>query len=134
MEKTLKNIRIVNCTPHSITLLDQEYFVYTQLTPRAKIVFPPSESLARVGYKTRLLEKIITDNIIVDITTTKYSVVKGLPDPQPDTMYIVSKLVAEALYGKREDLLILSGLVRDKNNGILGGRSLAKLTPINSTD
>ena len=56
----------------------------------------------------------------------RYSIdVYDLPSPQPDTIYIVSRLVAEAT--RREDLYIVDDAVRDENGRIIGCRALASV-------
>lgn len=132
MEVKPKTLNVVNCTPHSITILETECFLYHGAKPKVKAEFPPSGQVARVEYNTTLVGRVLHKDRVIDITTTEYTAVKGLPDPKPNTIYLVSKLVAEALYGKRDDLYILSGFRKDKNGKVLGGRSFAKLKPINS--
>lgn len=126
--KELRKVNIVNCTPHPIHILHGDYFKYREVKPTILVTFPNSGGYARVEYTTRLLEKVIAEGVAIDITSTKYTTVVGLPNPQPDTLYIVSKLVAEALAGQRDDLLITSGIARDKNTQVIGCRTLAKFT------
>ena len=128
--KHLREMQVVNCTPHPISLLAADSYIYEQVKPRVLITFPISEHIARVTYNTELVERLIIDNVVIDVTSTKYSKVMGLPEPKKGVIYLVSKLVAEVLHGERDDLYILSGFTRDKGGKIMGGRSLAKLIPI----
>jgi len=129
-ENVLKQFTVVNCTEHDIKFVDPNYFKYSGLTPRIILTVPPCGQVARVEYQTELLEKVIINNVVVDITQTRYkSRVLGLPAPKPGVIYVVSKLVAEAVAETRNDVYILSGYVR-VGGKVLGGRSLAKLIPM----
>jgi len=129
MDKLLEEIVLVNCTPHDIKIVDSESYIHRkQLPPRVKFIIPISGNVARVSYKTSLLKSVITAGHLLDITTTAYGEVEGLPSPEKGVQYVVSKIVAEKLQGKRDDLLILSGLLRKPGGAIIGGRSLAKFS------
>ena len=64
--------------------------------------------------------------LYIDIMEKSFNEVKGLPEPQEDTYYIVSALVAGAAKN-RVDLLIPNDTVRDEQGRIVGCRSLAKI-------
>jgi glyoxylate utilization-related uncharacterized protein len=89
-------MNIVNLTPHKITVItedeDRNPYVYE---------FLPSGTVARVSSTQTVVKQI--ENI--PIVKTQFGEVEGLPDPQPDTIYIVSSLVAQALSGKRDDVV-----------------------------
>lgn len=72
----------INLTPHEIKLNDGT-------------VFPPSGQVARV--RAEYVEIRPGEYI------TQYGRIEGLPDPAPDTQYIVSALVAMA--SDRDDLI-----------------------------
>jgi hypothetical protein len=55
----------------------------------------------------------------VAITPIEHEIVKFLPDPKPDTLYIVSPQVANAL-PRRKDLIFPSRLVKDNTGRIIG--------------
>ena len=50
--------------------------------------------------------------------------VSDLPDPQPDTIFVVSALVAQAV-PDRQDVFIVDDAVRDDQGRIIGARALA---------
>jgi hypothetical protein len=58
------------------------------------------------------------------IYRTVLGAVEGLPDPAPDTRYIVSRTVAEAC-PDRDDLLIPDDTVRDEAGRIVACRGFA---------
>ena len=104
----------------------------TKMTPHAvsfvvsddnKIVIPPSGDIARVSAKTVNTGKLING---IPVTRTVYGDVENLPDPQDDTIYIVSSLVA-ARVPNRDDVFIPNESVRDAEGRIIGCRSLGRV-------
>lgn len=123
----MKEYQLVNLTGHEITFLNDEAFIHPDIPPTVKVSIPPSGTLARVGNRTRIVDKIVYNGREICITSTRYGNVKGLPEPSPGVLYIVSKVVAEAVYPDRDDVLIMSGLYRDSSKRVVGCRNLAKL-------
>ena len=72
-QEKVSNITFVNCTPHAITLNDGR-------------TFEPSGNVARVAQS-------ISDFDENGIAVQSFGEVTGLPDPKPDTYYIVSAMV-----------------------------------------
>lgn len=98
--------RIVNLTPHYVNVYDKKLRLIKSF---------PSEGVARAGHITDLIK--IIDGVEVIQRRSTYLV--NLPDPVPDTAYIVSSITAIAAryLGRRtDDLLITTGLVRDRSN------------------
>jgi hypothetical protein len=85
-------MKLLNYTPHSITVCN---IAGTEI-----IRTIPSSGVARVSSENRSGDPIdgvpFSETILGDVT--------GLPDPQPDTMYIVSDFVVRAL-PNRDDLV-----------------------------
>jgi hypothetical protein len=120
-------VKLVNTTPHPVHIIDPEYYKYpSKLKPRVKLTIKPSGIVARLEHKSYLKERIIADEVLIDITHTDYFAVRDLPSPKKGTLYLVSKMVAEAL-PERDDLLIISGLVRGEGGKIIGCRSLTRV-------
>lgn len=93
--------KLVNCTPHAVRVHGEDGSVLVEL--------PPSGGVARVT-TTRTPAGGFAG---VPLATTEFGEVEGLPEPQPDTMLIVSGLVRSALPG-RADLASPGPLVRDE--------------------
>ena len=55
-----------------------------------------------------------------------FNEVEGLPEPQENTIYIVSALVAGAAKD-RDDLVIPNDIVRDDKGNIIGCKNLARI-------
>lgn len=111
--------KIVNVTPHEIVVFDQE-------GKNVIMRIPPSGIIARV---TTTQQKVGEINGI-PIFKTFYDKVENLPDPQPNTIYIVSSLVLQALGGSRSDVVAPdtgTGAVRDSSGKIVGTKAFIVL-------
>lgn len=101
-------MNIQNCTPHAIHLILAE----------ASHTFPPSDFVARVEEQLTPFAEI--NGIPVEHMTR--SKVVNLPPSSPDTIYIVSRVVAEAA-PERTDLVSPGQLVRDLLARVVGCRT-----------
>jgi len=105
-------VRVVNCTPHVITLIGED---------GESTTFPPSGMVPRVA-----VTREPVDGPLPMVRTT-YGEVEGLPDPAPDTLYIVSNVVLTALGGSRPDVIAPDtgphSAVRDEAGQIVGVRN-----------
>ena len=104
---------IINCTPHAINVMDSE--------GKEILTLEPSGICPRCSVE----RKKVGDINGIPINKSVFGDVYDLPSPQPDTIYIVSRLVAEAT--RREDLYIVDDAVRDENGRIIGCRALASV-------
>lgn len=98
---------IVNLTPHTINLCGKEI---------------PSTGLARCVSVVDKIGEI--DGVKINRRT--FGAVYGLPEPQADTIYIVSAIVAQAVADTRDDVYIVDETIRDKSGRIIGCNALAK--------
>lgn len=110
-------MKLVNLTPHALNLM-----------PRGPdgptVTIPPSGQVARCAVDRVQVDTVTVDGITVPVNQTRFGQVSDLPDPQPDTIYIVSSLVAQAV-PDRPDVLIVDDAVRDDQGRIIGARALA---------
>lgn len=104
-------IKIMNLTPHTIYVRDEEGNVTREYRPEA--------TPARVRCETVATGESIDG---VPVTKTRYFDVQDLPEAQPDTYYIVSMLLAQAC-PDRHDLLTVNETVRDGEGRIIGCKS-----------
>lgn len=109
--KKMKKKAILNLTPHAIILLEDSMRTEIPSTGVARL----EEELTKVNEYTTLVE---------------YTNVVGLPEPQPDTIYIVSCLVAQHCR-ERDDLRFPGQMVRDDQGRIVGCKSLNKFRDFN---
>jgi len=96
--------KIINLTPHAIRVGDQVI---------------PSSGTVRVSEVTLLAGEFNG----IPLVRKVYGNVEGLPEPQPDTLFIVSTIVRFAL-PEREDLASPGDLVRDENGNVIGCKNL----------
>ena len=111
-------MRLVNLTPHAITIIGDD----------GAVTVPPSGTVARVASETCVIDQIVVDGITISVDTASwmwFGPVLGLPDPEPDTLYIVSRSVLSAK-PDRADLVTPGELVRDAQGTIVGCRGLSK--------
>lgn len=107
--------KIVNCTPHVITIVTEDGGILRQ--------FEPSGILPRVSVNKEPMG-LLNDGIIpVPLYAQAYGNVVDLPEQEEDTFLIVSGLVASA--AKRGDLLVPGDQVRDEEGRVIGCKFLA---------
>jgi len=109
-------MNIINLTPHAINVMDKEGNVIAS--------FPPSGTVARAATITEQL----ADLDGVPVLRQAFGAVEGLSDPQPDTIYLVSMVVGQAIGHTRTDIYgpdtSPAGAVRDAEGRIIGTRQL----------
>jgi len=121
-------MRIVNLTPHPVTLVTPEGH---------QVTVPPSGHVVRAREER---ETVATVSLEVDgqvVTLPVYRVTYGPPEglpsdrPEAGTIYIVSALTAQSLRAHRPDWAAVSFLVadpvRDEEGRIIGARALAQV-------
>lgn len=102
-------MNLVNLTPHSIVIISDG----------DTVTIPPSGIIARCVESTRQAGSING----IPLVRKDFGDVSGIPDQDPDTMYIVSALVRIAFPG-RYDLVSPGDLVRDADGKPIGCRNL----------
>jgi len=114
-------LNIVNLTPHPLNLMPEG--------PDGPVVtIPPSGQVARCAVNRVQVDiellTITVDGIAIPVNQTRFGEVTGLPDPQPDTIFVVSAVVAQAV-PNRPDVFIVDDAIRDEQGRIIGARALA---------
>ena len=105
--------RFVNLTPHVITIVNDN---------GEKIIeIPPSGEVVRVNISQEIVRYV--DGI--PVKKTVFNDIQNLPEPQNDTIFIVSTIVLQALKDKginRDDVVApdTNSAVRDENGRIIG--------------
>jgi len=109
----MEPIYLVNLTPHEIKIVGED--------GKTRLVIPPSGSVARVKAEQTIVGFVNG----IPVVRTTFGDVEGLPEPQPNTLYIVSSLVAQAC-SSRDDVVAPDtspqGVVRDEKGQIIGVR------------
>ena len=98
---------IINLTPHTVKVVNDKNEVIREYT---------SAGIARAATTAEVVAEV--DGI--PVRKTVFGEVQGLPDPQPDTFYIVSMVVAQAV--RRHDVIAPdSGPTAYRENGLIVG-------------
>lgn len=105
---------LVNLTASPITVI---------LTVDQPNLVLESEGCARTHEEKHPIESIGP----IPVCDTSYDIIDGLPEEAPDTWYIVSATVADAMRGKRSDLLVVTDPVRDDDGRPIGWRGFRRL-------
>lgn len=105
---------LINLTPHDINFYDEE---------GSELLFtvPPS------GIVTR---RTVTEEIVdyvdeIPVVRQMFGEVQDLPEPEYDTIYIVSAITAKGL--DRDDVFVPSRPVRDPDGRVIGCRALGRV-------
>lgn len=105
--------KIVNLTPHAITFCcDGE-----------NVTIPASGIIARVSVQTVPTGEIING---IQVMSSVYGDVEGLPASQDGVVFIVSTLVASRVTD-RDDVFVPNDFIRDDQGRIVGCRSLGRI-------
>lgn len=112
------NAHLVNLTPHDINIKmsDEDGF----------FTIAPSGVVARCNTEYNTVAQVVAGGDVFNIRERYFNEPQDLPDPQEGTLYIVSRIVAEACAGVRNDLLMVDGTIRDENGRIIGCEAFAR--------
>ncbi len=104
-------MKIVNLTPHELNFV---------MGDGAEIKIPPSGMVARVEETSKNVGSV---NGIPIIKKT-FGQIEGLPEPQENTIYVVSLLTAQAVRD-RSDVFVIGESIRNEKGQVVGAKSLA---------
>jgi hypothetical protein len=104
-----KVTRFINLTPHTINEVN------------SKLSFEPSGMVARVSSEYKEIDRVNE----TPIYKVEFGEVVDLPEPESDTVYIVSGMVLDAVK-YRNDLVAPGQLVRDSNGQPIGCNGFRK--------
>ena len=109
-------LQIVNLTPHDVIL---------RCSDGSQTVLLRSENPARVEVRHFQTGTVMIDGCPIPLVDVTASHVADLPARRPGTGYLVSRMVAEALPGRR-DLFFPEDLVRDQDGNVIGCEKLGR--------
>lgn len=130
--------KIINCTPHPITLVISElrckHCGGSPSTDRDvcdcggeyeikedEINLPKGEVVPRISQSTHKVDEVNG----IPITETVFGETQDLPEAKDGTLLIVSRLILSA-NPNRKDLVVPNELLRDESGNIIGCKSLAR--------
>jgi hypothetical protein len=105
---------ILNYTPHEIVIVGSANEVLLRI---------PSSGSARCRSERHQVGEING----IALNTTVFGEISGLPEACDGVLLVVSRIVAEAATGTREDLIIVDDTVRDDEGRIIGARAFARI-------
>lgn len=111
-QKEVIMAKLVNLTSHDIVMVRGD----------GNLEIIASEGIARCDVERKTIDNINGYDLNINV----YGKVSGLPDPQEDTFYIVSALVAKQL-PLRNDLIVPDDTVRDEKGRIISCRAFSKV-------
>ena len=103
-------MNIINLTPHALNIHKQDDSILT---------IEPSGEIARVGQSREQLPVI--DGI--EITRSTFGKIENLPEPQADTIYVVSGLVLSRT--SRDDVFAPGEAIRNERGQVIGCKGLS---------
>lgn len=116
---------VINCTPHEVAIYSTaDCYLYNgslylcegdEEYPEPLRVYLAAKEPARVTFVQKTVGAV--DGILIYRRFTEEIV--NLPEPKPNTFYIVSKMVAQA-WSTREDLIFPGTVVRDADGRVVG--------------
>ena len=99
-------VNLVNLTPHAVNFITAD---------GVQVNVAPEGIIARLEQHDVLSRWIGR----IPVYKTEYGQVQNLPDPQPDTIYIVSGMVLSQV-PEREDVLAPGALIRNDEGQVIG--------------
>ena len=106
---------LINLTPHDIKIVDDEGNMIAFIS-RQDVPARCSVERKQIGW--------IKD---YPLYKTSFGEVENLPSPQEGKYFIVSRIIAEAMKGKRNDLVVPDNTVRDNEGRIIGCKGFSRL-------
>jgi len=103
-------MNIINLTPHPLVVIGGS----------ATVTIPPSGTVARVATHTEPAGYVDVDGITVPVQKQVLGQIVNLPDPAPDTIYVVSLPVAAAAGRLGRTDVVSPRVVRDEQGNVVG--------------
>jgi hypothetical protein len=104
-------MNIINLTPHDVT------------ETTSGITYPASGIIARLDHKDKLISSVNGTPVYQKL----YGEVRNLPEPTPNTLYLVSGIMIDvARQQGRTDLLAPGRLMKDSKGNVLGCKGFTR--------
>jgi len=104
-------MQLINLTPHELSISANG----------ATVVIPPSGNIARVATEREESGTIEFQGVQIPISITKLGTPVGLPEEEPDTLLIVSGMVAgHPAMRDRLDVVSPGPAIRDSEGRVIG--------------
>jgi hypothetical protein len=118
----MRVMRVVNLTPHPITLVGD----------MGEVTIPPSGLVVRAREMREVLGVVEVDGAgTLPLLRVSYGEPDGIPELELNAIYVVSALAAAAIRAHRPEVadrfFVVSDPVRDESGRIVGARALARI-------
>lgn len=100
--------KIVNLTPHTVKVVNSDNQIIREY---------PSQGVARVATTAEVIDEV--DGI--SVVRTKFGEIVGLPDPDGESIFIVSMVVGQAVSGRSDVICPDTGPTAYRENGLIVG-------------
>ncbi|MGQ0775180.1 MAG: hypothetical protein ACT4NY_12295 [Pseudonocardiales bacterium] len=110
-------MKLHNLTPHPVTIITDAGSVHLPSEPGCTL---------QVEETQEVTEPVFVEGLPVPTVRVIGGSAVDLPEPAPDTLFVVSRVIAEAR-PDRTDLLVPYDLVRDAAGRVIACRSLARM-------
>jgi hypothetical protein len=111
-------MKLVNVTPHTIAIYDEN-------GQELILTVPPSGVVARCEETTERVGSVFVEGREIPLVVKRYGRVTDLPEPKPDVRFIVSAIVMlQGAAEGRTDLACPGDLTRDAAGNVIGCKSL----------
>ena len=110
------DVRLINRTPHRVDLIGDDGRI---------VSIQPESAPIRLAVERTVVETLTIGSVPIPICRTTVVAGDGPPEPVEGSLFIVSRLVADA-YPDRSDLVVPDRLVRDADGVVLGARGLSR--------
>lgn len=118
-------IEFLNLTPHDVNVLDENNEVIVTFVSIAHPEFPVRlpVNTEDLGYFDVGPARVFEGETQVNLVRNTYGQIENLPEPRPNTLFIVSSVVHA--HSERADLVVPSPLVRDDTGRVIGCEGFA---------
>ena len=104
-------VKLINCTPHTVTVCG--------------LVIPASGIVARVAEEIEILRAVRVNGVEIKLAVRRFGKIENLPEPQEGVLLITSALVAQAAWALgRHDVVHPACFERDDEGRIVGANCL----------
>lgn len=109
----MNKLNIINLTPHELNL---------QNNKGEMVSISPEKTPARLS-TTQVVDQVVGG---LNVYITEFGAVENLPEPQEDTIFVVSRLVLDRVKDSRPDVFSTGNAIRDENGRIIGAEGLSR--------
>lgn len=109
------NIKFLNLTPHPLNIFNETGALVLRLDPAPNMRTP----------RVVQLDRTVGDLDGIPLYRSEFGTVSNLPPPQEGVVYIVSRMVRQAVPPTRTDIVCPGGALRDERGNIIGARGLS---------